>query len=112
MSAYRMHFQLAGHIYGRENFEADDDVAAIRVAGVLYNACADVCDGFELWQGTRQIRVRQAPDERAGLADLVQNHQRIVMEVEERIAQSGWMIARSHRRIKTLRHSDWVRKYD
>jgi hypothetical protein len=50
-----MYFQNKGKIDGREDFEADDDVAAIRIARVLYDACSDVCDHFELWQGTHQI---------------------------------------------------------
>jgi|SRR5215469_8118130 len=36
MSAYRMYFLIWGQIQGREDFEAADDVAAIRIAGVLY----------------------------------------------------------------------------
>src|SRR5215831_18658848 len=46
MSAYRMYFLIWGQIQGREDFEAADDVAAIRIAGVLYDTCSDVCDGF------------------------------------------------------------------
>src|SRR5215472_7732856 len=42
-------------IYGGEDFEADDDAAATRIARVLYDACSDVCDCFELWQRTRRI---------------------------------------------------------
>jgi len=37
MSAYRMYFLIWGQIQGREDFEAADDVAAIRIAGVLYD---------------------------------------------------------------------------
>jgi hypothetical protein len=50
MSAYRAYFRASDKICGREDFEADDDVAEIRIARVLYDACSDVCDCFELWQ--------------------------------------------------------------
>ena len=37
MSAYRMYILIWGQIQGREDFEAADDVAAIRIAGALYD---------------------------------------------------------------------------
>jgi len=59
MSAYRMYFLISGQVQGGEDFEAADDVAAIRIAGVLYDTCSDVCDGLDLWQGKRQLHARQ-----------------------------------------------------
>jgi hypothetical protein len=41
MTAYRMYFLITGHIHGRQDFEADDDVGAIRIARVLYDTCSD-----------------------------------------------------------------------
>jgi hypothetical protein len=35
MSEYRMYFRISGQIIGRQDFEADDDVGAIRIARVL-----------------------------------------------------------------------------
>src|SRR5215469_8090500 len=64
MSAYRMYFLIRGQIQGGEDFEAADDVAATRIAGVLYDTCSDVCDGFDLWQGKRQLlRATTIPSE-------------------------------------------------
>ena len=37
MSAYGMYFLISGQIQGGEDFEAADDVAAIRIAGILYD---------------------------------------------------------------------------
>jgi hypothetical protein len=102
MTAYRMYFLITGRIHGRQDFEADDDVAAIRIARVLYDTCSDVCESFELWQGKRQIRAQQAHHSRASLADLIEAHQRVTIETEEVISQSDWVIAQSRRLIETL----------
>jgi hypothetical protein len=50
MPVYRMYFWLRDHgeIPCRDDFKVDDDAAASLVAHVLYNACSDVCDYFEL----------------------------------------------------------------
>ena len=105
MTAYRIYFYINGEIHGRQDFEADGDVAAIRIARVLYDACSDLCDRFELWQGKRQIYARQPHHQRANLADLIEDHQRVTIEIEERVRQSRWMIARSQRLIETLDRS-------
>jgi acetyl-CoA carboxylase carboxyltransferase component len=102
MAAYRMHFLSSGRISGRQDFEADGDVAAIRIARVLYDTCSDICQSFELWQGKRQIRAQQPHHSRASLTDLIEAHQRVTIDTEEVISQSDWMIARSRRLIETL----------
>jgi hypothetical protein len=102
MSAYRMYFQTRGQIHGREDFEADDDVAAIRIARVLYDTCSDVCNGFELWQGKRQLRARQPHHLKASLDDLIEAQQRVAVETEQHISESRWIIAQSRRLIEVL----------
>ena len=102
-TTYRMYFFIDHRIHGQEDFQADDDVAAIRIARVLYDACSDVCEAFELWQGTREIRdAKQAYHATAQLADLIEAHQRVTIDSEEAIKDSKWMIARSRRLIETL----------
>ena len=102
MSAYRMYSLISGQIQGGEDFEAADDVAAIRIAGVLYDTCSDVCDGLDLWQGKRQLHARQPHHQKASLSDLIEAHQRVAIQKEEDISQSRWMIARSRRLIEAL----------
>jgi hypothetical protein len=97
-----MYFQTKGQIHGREDFEADDDVAAIRIARVLYGTCSDVCNGFELWQGKRQLRARQPHHQKASLDDLIEAHQYVAIETEQRISESRWIIAQSRRLIEVL----------
>jgi hypothetical protein len=111
MPTYRMYFRTAGKIHGRHDFEADNDVAAIRIARVLYDTCADTCDSFELWQGNRPIPARLPHHQKANLADLIEAHQRLAIESEERISQSRWMIARSQRLMATLEVLKVVARY-
>jgi hypothetical protein len=105
MLTYRMYFRTAGQIYGRQDFEADNDVAAIRIARVLYDSCSDISDSFELWQAKRQIRARQPHHQKADLADLIEAHQRVALETEERISESRWIIAQSQRLLQILEAS-------
>ena len=111
MSVYRMYFRTNSRIHGRDDFEANDDVAAIRIASVLYDTCSDVCDSFELWQGGRQILVQEAHHQKVNLADLIEAHQRVTIERAEHISQSGWMIARSKRLIECLNRSKSAEKW-
>jgi hypothetical protein len=111
---YRMCFWFKdhhSHIHGREDFKADDDAAAIRIAHILQQACSDVCDNFELWQGARQIPMPQARHHIASLDDLIEAHQNVVIEKEELISQSRWMISRSRHLIEELNRAKSAARY-
>jgi len=102
MAAYRIYFVGPGRISARQDFEADEDVAAIRIARVLYDMCSDICQSFELWQGKRQINAQQPHHSRASLTDLIEAHQRVTIDTAEVISERRCMIARSRRLIETL----------
>ena len=103
MADYRMYFLVADHIRAREDFEADKDIDAIRIAQVLGDACSDSCDSFELWQEERKVDT--APGfQRGSLAELTQAHQQIVVETEETVLKSEWAIAQSKRLIERIEH--------
>jgi hypothetical protein len=103
MAFYRMYFLGGdGRIIGREDFEADDDVAAIRLGRALCDACSDICSGFELWQGLRKLRVRPPPHRRATAADLNEANQAQLIRTEESISGSQWRIAHSQRLLELL----------
>lgn len=93
-------------ISGREEFEADNDAAALSIARVIYDAAGDVCDTFELWDGTRQVdQTRIVPLRATALAAGRQNE---VVRTEEALLHSRWAIARSRRllaRLEELRDS-------
>ena len=102
MAAYRLYFTTPlGSIIGRHDFDVDDDAAATRVAGALFDACSDSCASLDLWQGTRRIRV---PDRHRspGLADLSEDLQEVAVKTEEMIVRSEWAITGSRRLIERL----------
>ena len=70
MASYRMYFLTCGRIRAAENFEADYEIDAIRMARALWDACSDVCEAFELWQGPRLVRTRPPPYRGASLSYL------------------------------------------
>jgi DNA-binding winged helix-turn-helix (wHTH) protein len=103
VSTYRMYFRTSGKIFGREDLKADDDAAAIRIARVLYDTYSAVSDCLELWQGTRRIfDWPQSHHQKVCLADLIEAHQGVVLDKEETIGKSRWMIARSRRLIEAV----------
>ena len=82
MPAYRMYFWMSGWIHGSEDFEAADDVAAIRIDRVLYlHARSDICEDFDLWQGKRQLRAREPHHQIASPDHLIEAHQNVVIEI-------------------------------
>ena len=96
-----MYFLVADRIRAREDFDADNDIDAIRIAQVLGDACSDNCDSFELWQEERKVDT--APGfQPVSLAELTQAHQQIVVETEETILKSEWTIAQSKRLIERI----------
>ena len=77
MAEYRMYFLAADRIRAREDFEADNDIDAIRIAKALGDACSDSCDSFELWQEKRKVDPEPGVQP-VSLAELTQAHQQIV----------------------------------
>lgn len=82
-------------ISGCESFEADNDAVALAIARSIFDAATDLCDTFELWDGTRQIdQDRMATLPSAAITAQWQDH---VISAEEALLSSGWAIARSRR---------------
>jgi hypothetical protein len=56
LALYHLYFLNAhGRIEVGDEFDAESDTVALVVADALCEACADVCDRFDLWQGTRRV---------------------------------------------------------
>jgi hypothetical protein len=87
-------------ISGCETFAADDDAAALAIARSICDAASDLCDMFELWDGTRQIDQSRLVALQASA--ILQRRQEHVIEVEEALFDSGWAIARSRRLLARL----------
>ena len=102
MASYRLHFKALGSIVGRQDFEAEDDAAAQRIAAVLFDACSDRSQNIELWQGERPLSLN-LPGRGAGLDSLCEAHQEIAVSTEEIIVRSEWAIAASQRLLDQLK---------
>jgi len=99
MPDYRLYFlDDRGVIRGREDFRAEDDDEAVECAGLVLDACSDVCAGFELWSGVRKVADRNLATNRvAGLERLTSERQARVLALEETLQHSHWQIANSKR---------------
>jgi hypothetical protein len=89
-----------GHRYsyaisGSEAFEAENDAAALAIARTIFDAATDLCDAFELWDGTRHID--QSCVTTLPVRTVVARHQDDVIQTEELLLSSDWAIARSSR---------------
>ena len=104
MASYRLYFKALGSIVGRQDFEAEDDAAAQRIAAVLFDACSDRSQNIELWQGERLLSLN-LPGRGAGLDSLCEAHQEIAVNTEEIIVRSEWAIAASQRLLDQLKNA-------
>ena len=87
---HRYSYAITGH----EEFDAENDAAALAIARSILDAAGDLCDAFELWVGTRQIdQNRMATLPTSVVTAQWQDH---VIRAEEALLSSGWAIARSH----------------
>ena len=101
MTTYRVYFRDTTRIVGRHDFTAHDDQAAVTMADVLCDACSDIADSFEVWSGDRCIVGRTSRSRRA--ADVILGRtQETIIECEEAIQRSEWIIARSKKLIERL----------
>jgi hypothetical protein len=93
-------------ISGRHDFEAADDADALAIARNIFDAATDLCDTFDLWDGTRQVdQSRMAILQTNAACARRQEH---VIRTEEALLSSDWAIARSRRllaRFNELRES-------
>lgn len=89
-----------GHRYsyaitGCNEFEVENDAAALAIARSIFEAATDVSDAFELWDGTRQIDQNRMATLPTGV--VTAQWQEHVIRAEEALLNSGWAIARSRR---------------
>ena len=97
MGEYRLYFlDPRGEIQAREEFAAPDDETALRICAFVYDACSDSSFDWSLSRGSLQLQKSNAHGPgRAVAAELSQDMQHRVLELEETIQRSRWMIAKS-----------------
>jgi hypothetical protein len=104
---YRVYFRGPALIHGRHDFEALDDAAATVMAELLYEACSDRCERFELWRGATMIYpiAPVGPPRSAAIGEspIVALRQEAVRRSLELIRDSHWTIAKSMQLLLRIR---------
>jgi hypothetical protein len=107
MPDYRVYFRGPTFIHGRHDFEAEDDAAATVMAELLYEACSDRCEHFEVWRGATMIYpiAWEEPQPCATMikSQIVALRQETVRQNEELIRDSHWTIAKSKHLLTRIR---------
>jgi hypothetical protein len=99
MPSYRIFFRSGKFIEGRHAFDAQDDGAASMMAELLYEACSDRCNHFELWRGaTKILPANQATPPVTSMVE-----QDVVCQHEELIRESTWTVAQSQHLLMRIR---------
>lgn len=106
MLSYSLYFRDEREIVGREDFEASDDDDALAMAELLYEACSDHCESFELWQGKRHVNsslsASLALRQRKSVFEITAHIQERLRQREEAIRDSRWRIAESRRLLERI----------
>ena len=100
MKWYRVYlYSASGSLQGRDEYEAEDDRAAMTVAEHLCDACSDVCQSFELWDGVRRVdsSFSRMPHPSVTFEKVSVAAQHSVIRCAEALRDSEWAVARSKR---------------
>ena len=101
MGTYRVYFRASTRIVGRHDFTTDDDQSAVTIADVLCDACSDCCDSFEVWNGDHRV-IGLTPHSPRSANVILGRKQRSIVEFEEAIQQSDWVVANSRKLLERL----------
>jgi hypothetical protein len=103
VAIYRLYLKNeSGVILCREDFDAESRDGAAKIAWALCDACSDICQSFELWQGDHRIHCAGTPIATLTARDLGVYTQGIVIERELAIRDSRWLVAESKRLIAKI----------
>jgi hypothetical protein len=98
---YRLYFLDANsRIQARQDFVAEDDGEAQMIGRLLWRACADCYEGYELWQTARRLAYESTASLSAAFAvpsieQIDCNLQNHLLELQETMLSSHWQAARS-----------------
>jgi len=95
---YRLYLWRNEHIQAGQNFPAANDAVALEIGSIIYEACSDVVDGWEVWRGRDRVPPKLATNVGESLAEVVEFRQKHLAELEE-IMQSSFACLRESRRL-------------
>lgn len=99
MAAYRLYFLgFNDAIEARQDFTAENDNDAKLIGALLWRACADCYQGYELWQTTRRLARESAGETLASppaVEQLAPPLRERLLELQEELLASHWRAAQS-----------------
>jgi hypothetical protein len=98
--SYTLYLVTDGRFSDARNFVAGSDEAALAVACAVQDACSDLFQSFELWQRSRQIVGKAWPRPEPLRADVAEESQARVLELEESLLSSRRALAESEKLIR------------
>jgi hypothetical protein len=107
MKWYRVYlYSESGSFQGRDEYEAEDDRAAMAIAEMLCDACSDMCETFEVWDGVRRVdpSFSKLPCPSVSAEQVGAMAQASLLRREEAMRDSHWAVARSKRLIERMEH--------
>ena len=107
MAEYRLYFfDASGHIFARHEFAAPDDETAISAGRVTGDASRDMHSGFAIWRADLELFSEETRTPRRvqplAAATLSNAAQAVVLEMEHRLCESQWAVARSKTLLAAL----------
>jgi hypothetical protein len=98
-------YSASGSMLGRNEFEAEDDRSAMAVAEHLWDACSDVSQSFELWDGLRRVdsEFSRMTCPSVSAEQVMMASQLSLVQREEVLRRSFWALARSERLLQRIR---------
>jgi hypothetical protein len=78
---------LDDRILAGEHFSAADDTEALAIAALLWATCSDLCEDYDLWQGTRRVRGKWLERVHRRTADVAVTRQADIRDLEERLLE-------------------------
>jgi hypothetical protein len=105
LQTYRLHLYEDGAQAAVTSFSAVSDLDAARIATAVFQACADVCDSFEVRRNATYVAgmTKSAPRKALSLDELSQRNQEIVAHAEETLLASETRIAASRMLLERTR---------
>lgn len=99
MAAYRLYFLgFKDAIEARQDFTAENDNDAKLIGALLWRACGDCYQGYELWQATRRLARESDGDtfvSPPAVEHLAPPLQERLLELQEALLGSHWRAAQS-----------------
>jgi hypothetical protein len=106
MATYRFRFfddDAAHSMRGQFDFQVGDDVEAVETAEILFDACCDRCQSWEIWEGeVLFVSGPQGIGQRFCASDFAKRRQQSIIGYEQAILDSDWAIASSERLLAEL----------